>query len=397
MQEFKAKVLAHVAHIKSAGDHCATEETTKQALILPFLNILDFSPFDPQKVKAEYGANLPGIKASERVDYALFSDGNPAMFIEAKAYSEKLTNHTSQLARYFNSTPGVAVAAITNGREWRFYTDLKLSNIMDETPFLTVNFESLTDADIEQLAQFRYGNLQADRLRSFAEERANHVLFQKAIESCLREVDVEFVRFIANRATPSAKLTSRVLETLTPIVKRAVADAISKMVVTGLSAPVPQSPPAAHSPMQPYAKVTDPEGEHQVDPTNPKIVTTPAERKLVAILKDLLDGVVPQEEIVGKDTESYYTVLYQGKTNRWLVRYVSDRAKPLAYFPIELTENHKDTICKRGLEMGPSGSVVLDRPESIMKLSGVIFEALVYCQDDSNFKRESRKTATVSE
>jgi len=118
MQEFKQRVMAHVEHIKTVGSHCSTEETTKQALILPFLNILEFNPFDPQKVKAEYGANLPGVKATERVDYALFSAGNPAMFIEAKAYSEKLTNHAGQLARYFNSTPGVAVAAITNGREW---------------------------------------------------------------------------------------------------------------------------------------------------------------------------------------------------------------------------------------------------------------------------------------
>ena len=388
MQEFKAKVLAHVAHIKSAGDHCATEETTKQALILPFLNILDFSPFDPQKVKAEYGANFPGVKASERVDYALFSEGNPAMFIEAKAYGEKLTNHTNQLARYFNSTPGVAVAAITNGREWRFYTDLKLANIMDERPFLTVNFETLSDNDIEQLAQFRYGSLQADRLRSFAEERVNQVLFQETIESCLKDIDPDFVRFIANRATPSAKLTSRALETLTPVVKQAVADAISKMVVTGLSAPTPQVTPAAQPFMQMGAQaVTETQSEYHVDPINPKIVTTPAERKLVAILKDMLDGVVPPEEIIGKDTESYYTVLYQGKTNRWLVRYISDRAKPLVYFPIELTEAHKETINKRGLESGPSGSVVLDRPESIMKLSGIVFNALEYCSNDDNFRK----------
>lgn len=53
MQIFKEKLLSHVEHIKNVGNHCSTEETTKQALILPFLNILDFSPFDPQKVKAE--------------------------------------------------------------------------------------------------------------------------------------------------------------------------------------------------------------------------------------------------------------------------------------------------------------------------------------------------------
>lgn len=384
MQVFKEKLLAHVEHIKAVGTHCTTEETTKQALILPFLNILDFSPFDPQKVKAEFGANLPGIKATERVDYALFSDGNPVMFVEAKSFNEKLTNHAGQLARYFNSTPGVSIAAITNGREWRFFTDLKLPNVMDESPFLKVNFDTLSDSDMEQLAQFRYGCFRPDQLRTFAEERVYQEQFQEIIESCLRDVDQDFVRFVANRANLGAKLTTRLLDTITPLIKRAVADAISRMVVTGLSAPQvqPEAAPAVAPLLENFK-------DYIVDPTNPKIITTTAELKLLAIMKDMLSGVVNPDEIVGKDTESYYTVMYQGKVNRWVVRYVGDRGKPLAYFPIELTELHKAGIAKRGLELGPGGnSVVLDKPESIMRLSGVIFDALAFCQDDGNFKRE---------
>lgn len=384
MQLFKEKLLGHVEHIKNVASHCATEETTKQALILPLLNILDFNPFDPQKVKAEYGANLPGVKANERVDYALYSDGHPVMFIEAKSINEKLTNHAGQLARYFNSTPGVSIAAITNGREWRFYTDLKLPNVMDENPFLKVNFDTLSDSDMEQLSQFRYGCFRPDQLRTFAKERVYQELFQEVIESCLRDVDQDFVRFIANRANLGTMLTAKLLESMSPLVKQAVADAISKMVVTGLSAP--QAQPA---PVSVAVPVNDVSKDYAVDPNNPKIITTAAEMKLLSILKDMLSGVVCPNEVIAKDTESYYTVLYQGKVNRWIVRYVGDRAKPLAYFPIELTELHKAGIAKRGLELGPGGSsVILDKPESIMRLSGVIFDALAFCQEDGNFKRE---------
>lgn len=384
MQVFKEKLLAHVEHIKNVGSHCSTEETTKQALILPFLNILDFNPFDPQKVKAEYGANLQGIKATERVDYALYSDGKPVMFVEAKSINEKLSNHAGQLARYFNSTPGVSIAAITNGREWRFFTDLKLPNVMDESPFLKVNFETLSDSDMEQLAQFRCGCFHADQLKTFAKERLYQEQFQEIIENCLREVDSEFVRFVANRANLGAMLTAKYLESITPLVKRAVADAIGKMVVSGLSAPLTLA--EAVSPTVPvFETVID----YVIDPTNPKIITTAAEMKLLSILKDMLCGVVNPDEIIAKDTESYYTVLYQGKVNRWIVRYVGDRAKPLAYFPIELTELHKAGIAKRGLELSKDGnSVVLDKPESIMRLSGVVFDALTWCQNDENFKRE---------
>ncbi|HEY3306816.1 MAG TPA: type I restriction endonuclease [Desulfuromonadaceae bacterium] len=386
MKEFKEKLLAHVEHIKNVGNHCATEETTKQALILPFLNILDFNPFDPQKVKAEYSANLPGLKATERVDYALFTEEKAVMFVEAKAFNDKLTNHAGQLTRYFNSTPGVSIAAITNGREWRFFTDLKLPNIMDETPFLKVDFASLSESDMEKLSQFRYGCFRPDQLRTFAKERVYQELFQEVIESCLREVDQDFVRFIANRTNHGAMLTAKFLETISPLVKQAVADAISKMVVSGLSAPL----------VQPVAEPTDsltPDSskEYVVDPNNSKIITTAAEFKLLSILKEILSGVVNPDEIVGKDTESYYTVLYQGKVNRWIVRYMGDRAKALAYFPIALTKQHKTGIAKRGLELGPGGNcVVLDKPESIMRLSEVIFDALAFSQDDNNFKRESR-------
>jgi hypothetical protein len=396
MEEFKKKVLAHVEHIKTVGSHCATEETTKQALILPLLNILDFSPFDPQKVKAEYSANFPGAKANERVDYALFSDGTPVMFIEAKPYNNKLTNHDGQLSRYFNSTPGVTVAAITNGIEWRFFTDLKLANVMDNAPFLIVNFDKLDDRDIEQLAKFRYDMFNPDKLKSFAEERNYLDLFTDTIGTCLREVDQEFVRFIATRANLTPKLTSKFLETITPLVKQSLKDAISGMVISGLSTPVPVIAPAPGSSQQVVAEEIL-ETKDIVDPANPKIVTTVAEQKLLEIVKQMVGGVVNVEEIVGKDNESYYNVLYQGKTNRWILSYYGDRKKPLVYFPIDLTEQHNAGIKKRGLEFGPKGSIILDKPESIMRLSDILFDALTYCQDDNNFKRKRDNKEETSE
>ena len=387
MEEFKKKVLAHVEHIKAVGSHCTTEETTKQALILPLLNILDFSPFDPQKVKAEHGADFKGAKANERVDYALFSDGLPVMFIEAKPYNNKLTNHDGQLSRYFNSTPSVTIAAITNGIQWRFFTDLKLPNVMDNEPFYVVNFGKLNDTDIEQLANFRYDMFNPDKLKSFAEERSYLDLLTNAIGTCLRDVDQEFVRFITMRANLAPKLTTKFLETITPLVKQSLKDAISGMVISGLSTPVSspaQLPEISKQNAREESSVTG----NILDPTNSKIVTTAAEQKILAIIKDMVSSVVNEEDIVAKDTESYYTVLYQNKSNRWIVRYIGDKRRPQAYFPIDLTEQHKAIISKSGLDLGPGGSILLDKPESIMCLSDLIFDALAYCQDDKNFKRE---------
>ncbi len=50
MENFINRLRSHIEHVKKVGGHCTTEETTKQALILPLLDILGFSPYDPTKV-----------------------------------------------------------------------------------------------------------------------------------------------------------------------------------------------------------------------------------------------------------------------------------------------------------------------------------------------------------
>lgn len=385
MPDFKDRLTRHAEHIKNVSSHCTTEETTKQALILPLLDALGFNPYDPTKVQAEYGANLPGIKANERVDYALFVAGNPVMFIEAKPCAEKLTNHTGQLARYFNSTPGVSVAAITNGREWRFFSDRQHSNIMDTTPFLTVNFESLCDSDADKLARFRFDKFNPDGLRSFAEEQTLLESFTTAIETCLRDPDAEFVKFVASKSDTNGRLTPKQIETYAPLVKQALVDAISKVVVGGLSAPV--SPPA-QAPAQADTQV-DPDAA-LVDPDNPKIVTTAAERRVLAYVQAILDGKIETDDLAGRDTESYYSVCYQGKSNRWLLRYWGDRSSPYIMFNVPMTADRVKQAARSGLQVQANNTIILTKPEHLMKLSGIIVDALEYCQDDENFRKKGK-------
>lgn len=383
MQEFKERITKHAEHVKSVNSHCSTEETTKQALILPLLDSLGFSPYDPTKVKAEFGANLPGVKANDRVDYALFVAGKPVMYIEAKSCTEKLTNHTGQLARYYAATPEVSVSAVTNGIEWRFFSDQKHTNIMDATPFLIVNFASLGDNDFEKLSRFRFDKFNPDGLRSFAEEQTLLDSFTTIIESCLRDPDAEFVKFVAGRSEINSRMSIKQIELYTPIVKQAVADSISRVVVGGLSAPTA----AAIVVEQIFDLVS--EEMNIVDPENPKIVTTPAERKVLSYLQVILEGKVEASELVGKDTESYYAVCYQGKSNRWLLRYSGDKSNPDVLFNIPMTAERTTQAARSGLKVQPNNTIALAKPEHLMKLSGIIFDALEYCQNDDNFKKKS--------
>lgn len=383
---FKERIRAHSEHIRKVAPLCTTEETTKQALILPLLDILGFSAYDPSRVRAEHFSDFPGVKASERVDYALFALGKPVMFIEAKSHSQNLNNHCPQLSRYFNATPEVAISAITNGQEWRFFTDLVNKNVMDTEPFLTVDFDAITDDDLAQLRRFHHDQFQPDALRALAEESIYLSGFRTAITGMLRDVDIDFVRFIAGRAHIERTYTARFLETMQPLVKQALAQSISAMVATSLGSAVPEAATAAVAEIPPQEPGPVDRDADEVDPVNSNIITTATERRLLAVVCDILRG----QDLQGRDNETYYAINYQGKSNRWLVRYWSDKRQPSVKFGIDLTPAHRAEIQRAGLQIGAGDSIPIEMPEHLYRLAGLLSDALAYAQDDANFRRAGR-------
>ncbi|HFA6078862.1 type I restriction enzyme HsdR N-terminal domain-containing protein [Neisseria gonorrhoeae] len=377
---FKERIASHAEHVKKVAHICTTEETTKQALILPLLDILGFSAFDPNKVRAEYQADFPGAKSGERVDYALFCNGTPVMFIEAKSYTENLSNHCPQLSRYFNATPEIAICAITNGREWRFFTDLSNKNIMDSEPFLTVDVTMLNENDMAQLYQFRHDKFQPDALRSLAEGSIYLTAFTESITESLKEVDLDFVRYVAGRANIQRQFTQRYLESIRHIVKQAVQNTVSSMVVSGLSAPKVQEEAA------PVEKEQEDPTAPIIDPENNKIVTTYSERRLF----DLVKSILPDDaSIEAKDTESYFGVLVDGKSNRWILRYFDNKQRPSVIFPIELEESDISNIERCGLEVS-GNQVIIDTPENLLRVVWLVIDSYRFCCDDENFKRKPK-------
>ncbi|EXB72960.1 MULTISPECIES: type I restriction endonuclease [Acinetobacter] len=387
MENFIQRLKSHIEHVKKVGEHCTTEETTKQALILPLLDILGFNPYDPTKVLAEFAADFPGVKATERVDYALYCNGQPVMFIEAKPFVANLTNHAPQLSRYFNSSLGVTIGAITNGREWRFFTDLINTNVMDEKPFLTIDFTKANPEDLTQLAEFKHDNFHAEKLRFFAEENQYIQQFKAVIKKSINEVDIDFVRYVAQQASIQRQLNTKFLESIQPFVKQAVQQAISDTVVKGLSSPtVITAQPVEQKIVEPKAKeIIEEKPDFIVNPDNEKIITTKDEQELLRIVNELLPGVA----LEGRDTESYYSVLFQGKTNRWLFRYDVNRKRHTIQFIVPIDDLRRSELERAGLEVQNNGQIFLEKPEYIYRMVGVLKDSLEHCMNDENFKRTS--------
>jgi hypothetical protein len=132
--ELQVQLRQLAEKIQQLKDRIETEESTKPAFVLPFINALGYDTFNPLEVVPEYVADL-GIKKGEKVDYAIMQEGEPILIIECKHWKEKLSVHGSQLFRYFHVSK-TRFALLTNGIHYQFFTDLDEKNKMDERPFL---------------------------------------------------------------------------------------------------------------------------------------------------------------------------------------------------------------------------------------------------------------------
>ena len=155
--DLKTKLAELHNRVDNLKDNITTEEATKTAFIMPFIQILGYDIFNPIEVVPEFTADL-GTKKGEKVDYAILKDGHPIIIIECKHWKENLNSHSSQLHRYFNVTKS-RFAILTNGIKYEFYTDLEKSNIMDSKPFMEINLDELKEANIKQLVKFQKGKL----------------------------------------------------------------------------------------------------------------------------------------------------------------------------------------------------------------------------------------------
>ena len=90
------------------------ESSTKQALILPILQILGWNVFDVDEVTPEF------VVENRKVDYALKNDNLSEVFIEVKNPKEDLDKHQDQLLDY-SFRQGVELAVLTNGLTWWLY------------------------------------------------------------------------------------------------------------------------------------------------------------------------------------------------------------------------------------------------------------------------------------
>lgn len=327
-----------------------TEEATKTSLILPFFQMLGYDIFNPNEFVPEFVADA-GIKKGEKVDYAIMIDNKPIILIEAKWCGDALTNHDSQLFRYFVTTPA-KFAILTNGIIYKIYTDLEEPNKMDETPFLEFSILDIKETVVPEIKKFHKSNFDVDTIFNTASELKYSNRIKQLMAVQLSSPSDSFVNYILSEVYAGRK-TQNVVEKFKEVTKKSLNQFISELMNERIKSALETS----KSSDQPKTEESiEPE---EVEKIPQKINTTIQELESFFILKSILKEIIPPNRITYKDTESYFGILLDNNTWKWICRLYINESQSYIIIPDEnkkgikytLTSlddiyNYKDKLCE---------------------------------------------------
>ncbi len=334
--DFIDQIRALGAQVARLKDTVQTEEATKQAFILPFLNALGYNVFDPTEVVPELCADV-GIKKGEKVDYAIMKDGKPIILFEAKHAATNLDSVTpTQLYRYFSVTQA-RVGVLTNGVVYRFFSDLEEPNKMDVKPFLELNMLDIQEPIVSELKRMSKSHFQLDDVISAAVELKYTKEIKRVLAEELAAPSEEFVRLFTSRVY-NGRMTPAVKQQFTDLVKRALHLFISERLSDRLKSALAQESgevvtATAETAAAAPASVSNP------DTKKGGIVTTALELEAYYLIKAILRDVVSPSRVTYRDGLSYFSVLLDNNNRRLVCRlYLEGQRRHLAFVNDEKKE-----------------------------------------------------------
>lgn len=301
--------------LSRSRDSIATEEATKTALIMPFIqDVLGFDVFNVDEVIPEFIADV-GLKRGEKIDFAIVNDDKVAILIECKKISEPLSlENASQLYRYFNVTDA-RIAVLTNGNEYRFYTDLDEPNRMDSKPFLELYIDDIDSSLIPEIEKLSKPHFDLESVLTAAEELKYVSAAKRVFSQESKEISWDMATLVLNQIY-SGRITQRVRDELTPLVSKGLNQFISDQVNNRLKAALGDDN-SAHEDETNTSTVA----EDQVELIEESgIVTTEEEIQGHMIVQAIASEIVDAERIYMRDAKSYCAILFDDNNRKAVCR-----------------------------------------------------------------------------
>ena len=330
--DFKDQIKILGERVVKLKDQIATEEATKNAFIMPFLQSLGYDVFNPVEVIPEYVTDI-GTKKGEKIDYAIFKDGNPIILIECKHCNQNLDLHEGQLLRYFHVSKA-KFGILTNGVIYKFYSDLVEANKMDEKPFLEFNITDIKDIQIEELKKFHKSYFDADSITNTASELKYSNELKQLISQELNNPTHDFVKHLAKQVYPSI-ITAKVLDLFTQLTKKAAQALLSDLITERLNNALKKEKEDEQQEIQEAAVLTE--------KANSKIETTEEELEGFLIIKSILRQKIDVSRVAYRDAQTYFAILLDDNNRKTICRlYFNGNKKYLMYFDDNKKEVKKE-------------------------------------------------------
>jgi predicted type IV restriction endonuclease len=307
--DFKDQIKQLGERVLRLKDQIKTEEATKNAFIMPFIQALGYDIFNPLEVIPEFTADI-GIKKGEKVDYAIMKEDQPIILIECKWWGEDLSVHNSQLFRYFHTTKS-KFGLLTNGIQFRFYTDLMDTNKMDEKPFLEFDFTNMKEQTIIELKKFHKSYFDLTSIVNSASELKYSNEIKGILANELTEPTPNFVKFFVSQVY-SGKATEKVMTQFTEIVKKSLNQFISDIISDRLKAALANE---SVKEAEQAKSIEEPTKEDEN-----KIVTTEEEMEGFFIVKSILRVKFDSKRIFYRDFQNFFSILLDDTIRQTICR-----------------------------------------------------------------------------
>lgn len=313
--DFKDSIKQLAEKVAQLKAGILTEEATKNAFIMPFINALGYDVFNPLEVIPEMDCDLVK-KKGEKIDYAIMKDGAPIILIECKHWQQDLSLHDTQLKKYFVASKA-KFGVLTNGIRYLFYTDLEDQNIMDEKPFLELDITDVKDYQLEELKKFHKSYFDIDNILNSASELKYSNELKKIFAEEIVNPTPEIVKYFTKKVYVGI-ITSKIQEQFSELAKRAISSYINELISKRLKTAL--------------------NSEEQREATETAVANTATEQDGVVAISE--DGIVTTQE----ELDGFNIVKAVVRKSVDVSRVVYRDA--LSYFAILLDDNNRKPICR---------------------------------------------------
>ncbi len=314
MSDLKESLAVYTKRVKDLAEHVkGNEQATKQSLIGPLFSTLGYDMTDPRECLPEHRENFGANRSIKPIDWLFQQNGQPIFIVEAKEAGKKLTGYDEQLGDYFAKVTSVKLGVLTNGVQWKFFTDYANENVMDRSPFVKWDVLSDETLPLEFLTLLQKSQFDPRLIRTFAQRNFQQNLLLAELTRLLEPSD-EFVRLaISNIETRT--MTAKVVDSWKPVLKNAIEEWTKQRMLTMV-----------------LSGATQENGESAAAR---KITTTKEELDGFEAIKKMLGSDRP---VAYTDTVSYFKVHFPDKHTWVIARLYFEGKRPRIWVTVPIAK-----------------------------------------------------------